>query len=81
MKLMLLIPHVSDGGAEKILSDLSFNLGMGEVVLVVFEERPGYPFQGRRISMNLPIERHSVPARIRGFLRRSFCFRQILKKE
>src|SRR3954451_279714 len=81
MKLTLLIPHLSDGGAEKILSDLSFNLGMGEIVLVVFEQKSGYPFQGRLISMNLPIERESMVGRVFGFIRRSLRFRRILKQE
>jgi glycosyltransferase involved in cell wall biosynthesis len=81
MKLMFLIPHISDGGAEKILSDLSFNLGLGEVVLVVFEEKPGYPFQGRLISMDLPIEKHSMAARVIGFIRRIFRLRRLVRSE
>ena len=61
MKVIFLIPHVSDGGAEKIASDLSFTLGVDEILLVVFEQRQGYAFQGRLISMDLPIEvRHSL---------------------
>jgi glycosyltransferase involved in cell wall biosynthesis len=81
MKLMFLIPHISDGGAEKILSDLSFNLGLGEVVLVVFQEKQGYPFQGRLISMDLPIEKHSITARVLGFIRRTYRFRRLVSKE
>src|SRR6516225_9864547 len=81
MKLMFLIPHISDGGAEKILSDLSFNLGLGEVVLVVFEEKQGYPFQGRLISMDLPIEKHSIAGRVLGFIRRTYRFRRLVRKE
>src|SRR5947207_3114605 len=81
MKLVLLIPHISDGGAEKILSDLSFNLGIGELLLVVFEEKQGYPFQGRLISLNLPVEKHSIFARLFGFIRRTFRFRRILRQE
>src|ERR1051326_2695973 len=81
MKVMFLIPHVFDGGAEKVLSDLSFNLGLGEVVLVVFEEKQAYPFHGRRISMNLPIEKESMPRRIIGFIRRALRFRRIVRQE
>ena len=81
MKLILLIPHISDGGAEKILSDLSFNLGIGELLLVVFQEKQGYPFQGRLISLNLPVEKHSIFARLFGFIRRTFRFRRILRQE
>src|SRR5579862_4673881 len=81
MKVMFLIPHISDGGAEKILSDLSFNLGMGEIVVVVFEKRQGYPFQGRLISMDLPIEKHSMLRRMSGFIRRTYRFMRLLKEE
>jgi len=81
MKVMFLIPHVSDGGAEKILSDLSFNLQAGEMVLVVFERKQGYPFQGRLVSMYLPIEKHSVFARFCGFIRRSYRFWRLLRRE
>src|SRR5262245_49087583 len=81
MKIILLIPHISDGGAEKILSDLSLNLRLGETLLVVFEQRHGYPFKGRMISMNLPIERGSTFSRVRGVIRRSLQFRKILIQE
>jgi glycosyltransferase involved in cell wall biosynthesis len=81
MKLVLLIPHMSDGGAEKILSDLSFNLGMGELVLVVFQQKQGYPFGGRLISLDLPPEKHSIVARMFGFIRRTYRFRRILRRE
>src|SRR5438093_7241771 len=81
MKLMLLVPHLSDGGAEKIVSDLSLNLGLGEIVLVVFHQRQTYPFQGRLISMNLPIERNSSFARTRDFIRRVYRFKRILRQE
>ena len=81
MKVMYLIPHLSDGGAEKILSGLTFNLQLGEPLLVVFERRSGYPFHGRLISMDLPIEKHSIFARVRGFFRRVHRFTRILRQE
>jgi len=81
MKVIFLIPHVSDGGAEKIASDLSFTLGVDEILLVVFQQRQGYAFQGRLISMDLPIDRHSVFGRVGGFIRRTYRFRRILRQE
>src|SRR5438477_5555120 len=81
MKVIFLIPHVSDGGAEKIASELSFMLGVDEILLVVFEQRQGYTFQGRLISMDLPIERRSVFARVAGFIRRVYRFKRILRQE
>jgi glycosyltransferase involved in cell wall biosynthesis len=81
MKVILLIPHGSGGGGERILSDLSSDLGVDEVVLVVFEERFSYPFQGRLISLAMPIDRRSAISRARGFIKRCWRFRRILRQE
>jgi glycosyltransferase involved in cell wall biosynthesis len=78
---MYLIPHLSDGGAEKVLSELTFHIQLGEPLLVVFERKPGYPFHGRLISMDLPIDKHSIFARVRGFFRRVHRFIRILRQE
>lgn len=80
MKVMFLIPHVSGGGGERVLSDLSCSLG-GETVLVVFEEKFSYPFKGRLISLDLPINRRSLLSRLTGFLRRAYRFRRLLAQE
>ena len=80
MKVMFVIPHVSGGGGEKVLSDLAAKLG-GEVVLVVFEKKFSYPFQGRVISLDIPIRRTSIGVRISGFIRRSNRFRRVLQDE
>ncbi len=81
MKVMFLIPHISDGGAERILSELSQNLSVTEQVLVVFEEKAGYPFKGRLLSLDMPIERGSVLKRARGLIRRAWKLRRILREE
>lgn len=81
MKVILLIPHGSGGGGERILCDLSSDLGMDEVVLVVFEERFSYPFKGRLISLDMPIDRRSTISRARGFIQRCRRFRKILRQE
>jgi glycosyltransferase involved in cell wall biosynthesis len=81
MKVMLLIPHVSDGGAEKILSELSLGFRTDELVLVVFQRKIDYPFKGRIISMDMAIQKKSIIGRITGFIRRSYRFRQILRQE
>src|SRR5262249_47452782 len=69
MKVMLVIPHVSGGGGEKVLSELACNL-RAETVVVVFEEKFSYPVRGKVISLNAPINRSSAIARAWGFLRR-----------
>src|SRR5690349_18747942 len=80
MKVMFLIPHLSGGGGERVLSDLSHGLGE-ETVLVVFEKKFSYPFNGKVLSLDLPIDRTSVISRFTGFLRRALRFRRVLAKE
>jgi glycosyltransferase involved in cell wall biosynthesis len=80
MKVMLVIPHVSGGGGEKVLSDLACNL-RAEIVVVVFEEKFSYPIKGRLISLNARIDRASAIRRAYGFIRRILLFRRTLRKE
>lgn len=81
MKVMFLIPHLSDGGAERILSALSQNLRAADLVLVVFEEKVGYPFKGRLLSLDMPIERGSLLRRAIGLIQRARKLRRILQQE
>jgi glycosyltransferase involved in cell wall biosynthesis len=80
MKVMFLIPHVSGGGGERVLSDLSRGLG-DESVLVVFEKKFSYPFNARLVSLDQPIDRTSVVSRFTGFVRRALRFRRLLAEE
>jgi glycosyltransferase involved in cell wall biosynthesis len=80
MKVLFLIPHVSGGGGERVLSDLSQAFA-DEAVLVVFEKKFSYPFKGKLISLDLPINRRSVISRFTGFVRRVLRFRQLLSEE
>src|SRR5262245_40453025 len=80
MKVMLVIPHVSGGGGEKVLSDLSCHI-RAEIVVVVFEEKFSYPIKGRVITLEAPINRASPVSRAFGFLRRVRLFRRALRKE
>jgi glycosyltransferase involved in cell wall biosynthesis len=81
MKVMLVVPHLSDGGGERVASDLSCSLRADDLSLAVFETRPGYPYRGRLLSLELPIDRRSVLTRVRGFLKRCLRFRRLLRKE
>jgi glycosyltransferase involved in cell wall biosynthesis len=80
MKVMFVIPHLSGGGGERVLSELSRSL-TDETVLVVFEKKLSYPFNGRLISLDLPIDRTSVFSRLTGFLRRIHRFRRLVANE
>lgn len=81
MKVLLLVPHLSDGGGERIVSDLSLSLRSAEIVLAVFEKKSGYPFGGRLVSLELPVDRRSVARRLWGFIRRVLRFRRLLRSE
>jgi glycosyltransferase involved in cell wall biosynthesis len=81
MKVMLVVPHLSDGGGERIVSDLSLGLQADEIVLTVFESRVAYPFKGRLVSLDLPIDRSSLFSRAAGFLRRVVAFRRLVRRE
>src|SRR4051812_17225110 len=81
MKIVLLIPHLSGGGGEKVLSDLASGLSSHDLLLVVFEKKFDYPFKGRTVSLDLTIRRNSLTGRAGGFLRRILRFRSLLKKE
>jgi glycosyltransferase involved in cell wall biosynthesis len=80
MKVMLVIPHVSGGGGEKIFSELSCSLD-ADLVAVVFEERFTYEFKGRLIALNMPISRGSSLSRAYGFIQRILRFRQVVRRE
>src|SRR5688572_24033907 len=81
MKIMLLVPHLSDGGGERIAADLSCSLNADDLVLVVFEKKFSYPYKGRVVSLDMPVDRRSVFRRALGFVKRLFRFRRVLRQE
>jgi glycosyltransferase involved in cell wall biosynthesis len=81
MKIMLVIPHLSGGGGERVLSDLASGLESDDVVVVVFERKAGYPVNRRVVSFDLPIRRGALLGRAMGFLRRSLQFRRVVRRE
>jgi len=81
MKIMLLVPHLSDGGGERIAADLSCSLNADDLVLVVFEKKFSYPYKGRVVSLDMPVDRRSVFTRALGFVKRLFQFRRVLRQE
>lgn len=81
-KIMFLIAHLSDGGAEKVLSEISCNLpGDIEQVIVLFEKKVTFPYRGKLISLDLPVSSLSLPERIYKFIRRVLRFRKIVRME
>lgn len=81
-KIMFLIAHLSDGGAEKVLSEISCNLpGDIEQVIVLYEKKIAYPHKGRCISLDLPVTSFSIINRLNKFIQRIFKFRKIVNIE
>ena len=61
MKILLVIPHLSGGGGERVLADLARGLAADEVVVIVFERKTtGYPVNRRIVSLDMPIYRGSL---------------------
>jgi glycosyltransferase involved in cell wall biosynthesis len=82
MKVLFLIPHLSLGGTEKVLSTVSCHLPNEiEQVIVVFEDRVTYPYSGRLVSLQSPNRTGSIFLRGYLFLQRWLRFRRIIKKE
>ncbi|HHT9158384.1 MAG TPA: glycosyltransferase [Candidatus Brocadiaceae bacterium] len=81
-KIIFFIAHLSDGGAEKVLSELSCNFPNDiEQVIVLYEKKITYPYKGKLVSLDLPITSLSFPDRIYKFIQRIFRFRKIVKME
>ena len=55
-KVIFLIPTLSIGGGERVVSELSLNLPKSiDKVIVLFQKEISYPYKGRVISLNVPI--------------------------
>jgi len=81
MKIAFLIPTLRYGGAEKIATELSFNLPKDwDVVFIVFENKVEYPYRGRLISLDLPSEKNILKD-TKNFFFRILRLRKIAKKE
>lgn len=81
-KVMFLSAHLSYGGAEKVLSELSCNLPDDiEQVIVLYEKEITYPYKGRLISLDSPITSLSFFNRAYKFIQRIFRLKKIIKTE
>lgn len=80
-KVILFIPSLSGGGAEKIVSELSLNFPKNiEVIIVLFWNKISYFYNGKLISMNsLPSK--NIFIRLFHFCNRVYKFKKILNIE
>ncbi|MEM4359976.1 MAG: glycosyltransferase [Candidatus Bilamarchaeaceae archaeon] len=81
MKIAFLIPTLHKGGAEKIASELSLWMPKKwEIVFILFEKKINYPYRGKVISLDLPLEKNFFKD-IYNFFLRIFKLRKIIKEE
>ena len=81
-KVMFLSAHLSYGGAEKVLSELSCNLPDDiEQVIVLYEKEITYPYKARLISLDSPITSLSFFNRAYKFIQRILRLKKIIKME
>jgi glycosyltransferase involved in cell wall biosynthesis len=81
MKVLFLIPHLSGGGTEKVLSTLSCRFPSDvEQVIVVFESKISYPYVGKIESLNSPNKNANFLVRFFLFFQRLIRYRRVLKR-
>jgi len=80
-KVFFLIPTLSMGGGERVVSELSLNLPDSiETTIVLFKNDVFYPYKGKLISLNMALS-NSFLFKIYYFLKGFFQFKKIVKKE
>jgi glycosyltransferase involved in cell wall biosynthesis len=79
---MFLCPHLSEGGAEKVLSELSCNFPDDiEQVIVLYEKKITFPHKGKLISLNSTATSLLFFTRTYKFIQRIFRLKKIIKME
>jgi glycosyltransferase involved in cell wall biosynthesis len=80
-KIIFLIPTLSMGGGERVVSELSLALPDSvESIIVLFKNEVFYPYKGKLVSLNLQLSR-GIFFKIYYFLKGLYYFQKIVKKE
>jgi len=80
-KIIFLLPTLSIGGGERVVSDLSLNFpDRIETVIVLLKNVVSYPHKGRVISLDVPISNPFI-LRIYYFFVALYRFGKVIKKE
>lgn len=81
-KIALVVYSLGMGGAEKVVSDLSFQFAkQHDVSLILFDGRSRYyPYAGELIDIQLPSKHGFIP-RLLNFFERAWQLRQIFRAE
>lgn len=80
-KIIFLIPTLSSGGGERVVSQLSLNLPDSiERMIVLFKNQISYPYKGRTVFLNIPLS-NPLFFKIYYFFVALLRFRKIVKSE
>ncbi|MEK7540628.1 MAG: glycosyltransferase [Patescibacteria group bacterium] len=80
-KIIFLIPTLSMGGGERVVSELSLNLPSSiERIIVLFKNDIFYPYKGKLISLGMSFS-NNFPLKIHYFLKGFFLFKKIVEEE
>lgn len=80
-KIIFLIPTLTTGGGERVLSELSLNMpDYIETIIVLFKNEVSYPYKGRLVSLGLPLS-NSFLFKIHYFFVGISRFKKIIKTE
>ena len=80
-KVAFIIQHLTNGGAERTISNLSMILqGRCEVYLIIFDgSNVSYPYAGKMIDLALP-PRDSLRGKVLNVIRRTWAIRKLKKR-
>ncbi len=79
-KLLFFIATLSQGGAERLISELSFQLRDFDIVIVISENKVSYPYRGRLITLGVPFPK-SFFLKIYCYVVRFLKLRKVLREE
>jgi len=81
-KIIFLIPTLSIGGGERVVSELSLNLPKSiDRIIVLFQKEISYPYNGNVISLNVSLSSRNLFLKIYHYFLGLLRFRKIVKIE
>ena len=79
-KLLFFIATLAQGGAERLISELSFRLQDLEIVIVVSENKVSYPYRGKLLVLGVPFPKNFF-LKIYCYFVRFIRLRRVLHQE
>lgn len=81
-KILFLIPTLSIGGGERVVSELSLNLPESiDRVIVLFKNEISYPYKGKIIALDIPLPLKNPFLKIYNYFCGLLKFKKIIKAE